>query len=496
MAAAGLLLSLCILAGCDNGIDRTSSGSGILKIYADMEPSLTAGTKTVEDEFGSYDSEAGFSEGDMIGFYSLRGTDGGDAGFSNYPMTYSVEGNYFMNEELVIDYPTNLGYTFAYYPYSADNADVVDIYREDGSIEDILVAGSSRIYQGRIYLGFTHAFSMFIIIPGTGFEEVEDQEQVQVVIRSGKSASVVRDEEAGTISFDVTDDPDAERVFYAVKRTDVILAEGGDEIAVCYSVVLPSGSEIEYFIMKDNHGNDQKIYPDLDPLESGWRYPVNVVMEGTSPVVWPYDILPWETTETVEIGGDFGIGSAEAFMDWTLLYNEWLDSPDDDDLVSRLSEYGEMTDGRWAFRLKADIDASAILSGADVCISEFRDELDGRNFTVTGLQCALLGTLAETGGVKNLNLASSRISFSGTQPVGAIACTMNGGIIEGCRVVDLRLESEGLAGALAGSAVSGTISGNTADGLLLAAGCSDDGLTGERTDAVTVSGNSSSALIY
>ena len=73
---------------------------------------------------------------------------------------------------------------------------------------------------------------------------------------------------------------------------------------------------------------------------------------------------------------------------------------------------------------------------------------------------------------------------------------LGGGSIMDCGLSDLRIEAEGLAGALVGRATGGSLTGNSVSGLLLSAGCSPDGLTGERTGDVTVSDNLSSALIY
>ena len=475
-----------------------AGGTGnALRIYADIGRMPPVQTRTVLDDLGSYLSEPGFSEGDMIGFYSMRDALGdASGGYSNYPMYYSESGNYFTNEELVVDYPNNLGYTFAYYPYSSSNTDVIDIYRPDGSVEDILVAGSSQIVQGRIYFGFRHAFSMLIIIPGAGFDAAGNQEEAKVVLKTGRKAVVMKDEAGGSITLEVEDDAAAKKEFMAVRHTDVVLSEGGDVIPVCYSVILPEGAEVDYFVLTDNHGGTQRIYPGLDPLEQGWRYPVNVSMEGTAPVVWPYEILPWEDEELIELGGDYGIGSTADFENWVLLYNSYLRNLDDDGTVEGLRKYGEMTDGKWKFRLMADIDITGIFSGAASLVTELKDELDGRNYTLTGLACTLAAALSDGGAVKNLNIASADISASGTSAVGVVANVMTGGSIIDCGLSDLRIEAEGLAGALVGSATGGSLTGNSVSGLLLSAGCSPDGLTGERTGDVTVSDNLSSALIY
>ena len=68
------------------------------------------------DDFGSYDSGAGFSDGDQMGFYSMRDENGNENnGYVNLPTRYVAAENCFKNEALIVDYPNNFGYTFGYF---------------------------------------------------------------------------------------------------------------------------------------------------------------------------------------------------------------------------------------------------------------------------------------------------------------------------------------------------------------------------------------------
>lgn len=500
LVAAGLVPWM--LQGCSD-MPGAGTGGGALEIVADIAGAVTVDTRTVEDEFGSYDSDYDFSEGDMIGFYSLRDETGADGGYSNLPLVYSSAENCFRNEALNVEYPNNFRYTFAYYPYSADNGETVDIYREDGSVEDVLVAGTGQITQGRIYLSFVHAFSMLIIVPGTGFETAAEEDtdaslQVRVVLKHGLSARVAKDMDAGSIDLVLEQDDAAETAFLATRRTDVSYTENGDPVTVCYSVILPEGAEVDYIEMTDNHGELQRIYSELDPLERGWRYPVNVSMSGTVPTVRPYEILPWTDGGTVELGGTYGIGTAPDFETWAAMYNRYTAGDEGDDVIAALSNYGEMTEGKWRFQLIADIDCSGLFGASelDVVVSGLYDEFDGRNHTLNGLGCTFAGVLGEGGKITDLNIDSPDITTDSTTPVGVVVLSMTGGEISMCDITSIRLETAGPAGAIAGSAEAGIISGNKVNGLLLGTSSSPDGLTGERTADVTCENNISSALIF
>ena len=167
-----LVTGLC--GSCRNK-DGLSEGSGTgkpLEIVAEIKGAEVSKSRAETDKFDSYSSDAGFSAGDEIGFYSMRDENGNAAGYSNVPMRYDEQEKCFKKEDLIVEYPNNFGYTFAYYPYQDQTEpNVIDIYKkDDNTIEDLLIAGTSKISEGRIYLSFVHAFSMLIIVPGNGFE--------------------------------------------------------------------------------------------------------------------------------------------------------------------------------------------------------------------------------------------------------------------------------------------------------------------------------------
>lgn len=501
-----LVTGLC--GSCRNK-DGLSEGSGTgkpLEIVAEIKGTEVSKSRAETDKFDSYSSDAGFSAGDEIGFYSMRDEKGNENnGYKNVPMQYDAQEKCFKKEDLIVDYPNNFGYTFAYYPYQKQTEpDVIDIYKkDDNTIEDLLIAGTSKISGGRIYLSFVHAFSMLIIVPGNGFEvsasATEPANEVSVTLKKGWKASVVKGTEK--IELQLESDENAPKKFVAQRREDVSYAEG-QTVPVCYSVILPNGAEIDHIEMKDDHGTTQLIVPQLEALKRSWRYPIKVSMEGTTPTVWPYEILPWTTDDSpIELGGTYGINTSDDFKTWVTQYNRYtsgsLSDADETQVIDALKAFGEMTDGKWRFQLNADIDCKGLFGDNQLTsvVARLTDEFDGKNHTLSNLNTTLIGSI-KNGKITDLNIDVVSITSETTEPTGALALEMTGGEISNCDIKNIQIETNGPVGALVGKATAGTISGNTVNGLLLGTASSADGLTGLRDEGVVCVNNQSSALIF
>lgn len=499
-----LVTGLC--GSCRNK-DGLSEGSGTgkpLEIVAEIKGAEVSKSRTTLDKFDSYSSDAGFSAGDKIGFYSMRDEKGDEEGYSNVPMQYNAQEKCFKKEDLIVDYPNNFGYTFAYYPYQKQKEpNVIDIYKDDNTIEDLLIAGTSKISGGRIYLSFVHAFSMLIIVPGNGFEESakKSDNEVSVTLKKGWKASVVKGDEK--IELQLEPDDTALKTFVAQRKTDVSYAEG-QTVPVCYSVILPNGAEIDHIEMIDDHGTTQLIVPQLEALKRSWRYPIKVSMEGTTPTVWPYEILRWtEDDLPIELGGTYGINTSDDFQTWVMQYNRYtsgnLSEAEKTKVIDALKAFGEMTDGKWRFQLNADIDCKGLFGDNPLTsvVARLTDEFDGKNHTLSNLNTTLIGSIEENGKITDLNIdVVSITSETTTEPTGALALEMAGGEISNCDIKNIQIETNGPVGALVGKATAGTISGNTVNGLLLGTASSADGLTGVRDEGVVCVNNQSSALIF
>lgn len=499
-----LVTGLC--GSCRNK-DGLSEGSGTgkpLEIVAEIKGAEVSKSRTTSDDFGSYSSKAGFSTGDEIGFYSMRDEKGDEnKGYRNVLMQYDAQEKCFKKEDLIVDYPNNFGYTFAYYPYQDQTEqDVIDIYKDDNTIEDLLIAGTSKISGGRIYLSFVHAFSMLIIVPGNGFEESakNSDNKVSVTLKKGWKASVVKGTEK--IELQLESDDTAPKKFVAQRRENVSYAEG-QTVPVCYSVILPNGAEIDHIEMIDDHETTQLIVPQLEALKRSWRYPIKVSMEGTTPTVWPYEILPWTTDDSpIELGGTYGINTSDDFQTWVTQYYRYtsgnLSDAEETQVINALKAFGEMTDGKWRFQLNADIDCKGLFGDNQLTsvVARLTDEFDGKNHTLSNLNTTLIGSIKDNGKITDLNIDVVSITSETTEPTGALALEMTGGEISNCDIKNIQIETNGPVGALVGKATAGTISGNTVNGLLLGTASSDDGLTGLRDEGVVCVNNQSSALIF
>lgn len=502
-----LVTGLC--GSCRNK-DGLSEGSGTgkpLEIVAEIKGAEVSKSRTERDDFGSYSSDAGFSAEDKIGFYSMRDEKGDEnKGYRNVLMQYDEQEKCFTKEDLIVDYPNNFGYTFAYYPYREQTDDVIDIYHPtetgDYTIEDLLIAGTSKISGGRIYLSFVHAFSMLIIVPGNGFEESakNSDNKVFVTLKKGWKASVMKGDEK--IELQLESDDTAPKKFVAQRWVNVSYAEG-QTVPVCYSVILPNGAEIDHIEMIDDHGTTQLIVPQLEALERSWRYPIKVSMEGTTPTVWPYEILPWTTDDSpIELGGTYGINTSDDFKTWVTQYNRYtsgnLSEAEETQVNDALKAFGEMTNGKWRFQLNADIDCKGLFGDNPLTsvVARLTDEFDGKNHTLSNLNTTLIGSIKDNGKITDLNIDVVSITSETTEPTGALALEMTGGEISNCDIKNIQIETNGPVGALVGKATAGTISGNTVNGLLLGTASSADGLTGLRDEGVECVNNQSSALIF
>lgn len=500
-----LVTGLC--GSCRNK-DGLSEGSGTgkpLEIVAEIKGAEVSKSRTTPDDFGS---KAGFSAGDMIGFYSMRDEKGNENnGYSNVPMRYDAQEKCFKKEDLIVNYPNNFGYTFAYYPYQDQTDNVINIYHPtetgDYTIEDLLIAGTSKISWGRIYLSFVHAFSMLIIVPGNGFEKsaTDPANEVSVTLKEGWKASVVKGDKK--IELQLESDENAPTQFVAQRWEDVSYAQGQDPVPVCYSVILPNGAEIDHIEMTDNYGTIQRIVPQLKALERSWRYPIKVSMEGTTPTIWPYEIQPWTTDDLpIELGGTYGINTSDDFKTWVMQYNRYtsgsLSDEEKTQVNKALSAFGEMTDGKWRFQLNADIDCKGLFGDNQLTsvVARLTDEFDGKNHTLSNLNTTLIGSIEGNGKITDLNIDVVSITSETTEPTGALALEMTGGEISNCDIKNIQIETNGPVGALVGEATAGTISGNTVNGLLLGKPSSADGLTGLRDEDVVCENNQSSALIF
>lgn len=505
-------LAFCMGTACtkESGMEETSHGKGYLEVFATIGKASTAPTRADGDTENKADAYgvpmdplySYLSTGDgggfqnngkcKIGIYSLNGTDGkNDEGrLVSTPLTY--KGGSFVNEDIEISSMTNLGPTFAYYPYSEVNSNKsnintngtlkyeLDIYTKDDSnnpytqenknqVIDLLTASSSgSLSGGKISYSFSHACSMLLIYRGEGFDDESinnADHSVEVKIKQGLKAYVSRGT-SGNFSLTTAPDENATTTFNT-NYCSSYLMEGSEKARAVYSVILPPGATVEYIKLEDNFGTMQYVYPEETmTLDKGTRYPVTVKLDGLYPTIYPHDIVAWgdvpitiDPTEKTP-----GIYSLDNFQAWIKAYTA---NPQDE---TNLGIYGEKNDqNKWTFHLYADINCSTI-TDKQFFIKTFTDQLEGHGHTLknvtltkaegeTDTNIGVIGTL-NGGSINNLKIEGITVSGETTENdyIGTLVGTITDGSITKCKITGINIDCKnGKIGALAGKIETGTI---------------------------------------
>lgn len=501
-------LAFCLGTACteEAGVETAINGKGYLEVYATIGDASTVQSRADNntqntDKFGvgmdnyfSYLSGSNtFVNGCQIGLFSANGTDGVyDKGrLVNVPLTYTLPNGEtygsFVNEDIEISSMTNLGHTFAYYPYSAINKASpqtgnsltydIDLYvHNDGTnnpyntdnknkVIDLLKASNNGTISGwRINYTFSHACSMLTIERGIGFngkDWTDGDNEVLVKLENGLKGYITRT--TGNFTFDVKEDDSAPVTFPANYYT---YTNNKNEVIKIHSVILPPKAKVEYIKIMDDFGTWQYVRPEgniLQSLEAGNRYPVTVELDGPSPTIYPHEITPWDDEMISIENKNAGIYDLAGLKGWMNAYNNNGD----------LSKYGYGTtvgdETQWIFYLYADIDCSELTEEEEYqyFVQTFKDRLEGHGHTLKNIQLTKkengnIGLIGELNGGSINNLKIDGISISGGTDAydctGTIAGTITGGSITECKITGININCEkGLVGSLAGKATSGTV---------------------------------------
>lgn len=532
----------------ESGVEGITGAKGYLEVFARIGEVSTApsrgegdteaeNTPSYKDIYGvqmnelysylSTDGGGGFHDNCQIGIYSLYGTDGTDTNpLVNTPLIF--KGSSFVNEGIQIPSMTNLGKTFAYYPYSEINnvenviegekKYPIDIYIKDGKnpyfednknkVIDLLTASNTgSLDDGKIFYSFKHACSMLMIYRGEGFDsETISDPKVKVKLKEGLKAFVVY--ETNKFILKTYPDEEAEQIF-ETNYCESYKAVGQLDAKPVYSVILPPGAEVEYIQMMDNFGTMQYIYPENNlKLDGGYRYPVTVKLDGLFPTIYPHEIKEW-TNKEISISKNKGIYDLTDLEGWMDAYNS------DDQSDDQLKEYGTKNDesGKWTFHLYADVDCSTI-ENCQSFITTFTDCLEGHGHTLSNINLkkldnsstseniGFIGNLADGGSINNLKIDGISIS-GGTDAVdctGTMAGTITNGSITECKITGIEIYSEkGYVGSLAGKATSGTVDKCLLEGNLQlgkeAKIAADQKLFGEKAESFTL-GETNTSGVY
>ena len=404
-------LAFCLGTACteEAGVETAINGKGYLEVYATIEEASTVQSRADNntqntDKFGvgmdnyfSYLSGSNtFVNGCQIGLFSANGTDGNydESRLVNVPLTYTLPNGEtygsFVNEDIEISSMTNLGHTFAYYPYSAINDAFsqtgnpltydIDLYVDDSNnpyndgnknkVIDLLKASNNGTISGwRINYTFSHACSMLTIERGIGFNGknwTDGDNEVLVKLKNGLQGYITRT--TGNFTFDVEEDDSAPVIFPANYYT---YTNDENEVIKIHSVILPPKAKVEYIKIMDDFGTWQYVRPEgniLQSLEAGNRYPVTVKLDGPSPTIYPHEITSWND-KTISIENkNAGIYDLDDLKGWIEAYNN---------NGSNLTDYGTVGDETpWIFHLYADIDCSELTEEYQYFVQTFTDRLE------------------------------------------------------------------------------------------------------------------------
>lgn len=503
------LFVISVFSSCerDDNSDYNALADTYLRIEGEIVGTdIKSARVTPDPQIGI--SYLSFGKGDEIGFFSFHenncsrvntaaGHKDDDCDYlKNVCLSYSDDaGSKAFISSSIKDIALNsLGLTFAYYPYSdktkptnyiqlGENDHYVNIFTDDGQIDDILAA-AKRQYADVNYK-FYHKFSMLLIFLGEGFSDVNN-DTLTVHLKEkilGAHVSRVWTNKAYPESFELNVDKVSvddgalydfgSSEFIGKKNSGYRLPKHEDDPArTVYPVIIPYGVEIDYIKLNDITGMQQKVRPSksvLPGLEGGYQYPLTIRMEGITPVVYPDKIIPWGDSIRIEAPDAPGIYSRKDFEDWLALYNENVDNIENLPETAPLGEYGTKNDDGWTFYLRDNIDCEGITCNKyGYIIKELKNNVtfDGCNYVITNLMLNLgdkepefgMGLIGEISGG---TLKNTRIEFvtvrnvSRDKPSGCIAAKITGGKILDCTVRQAVMTCGGKAGVLAGEATGG-----------------------------------------
>lgn len=528
---------------------RKNTGYSLYTHILDYESVLTRAQRTDEQDLWITKS---FDYGDLAGFYSLYGnsdSQDGNGSFNNVPMTYT--GNKFTNEDVIFNTDFFIkGSTFYYYPYcenvdydpshtqftgdnygielrEKDEKDGIDKPRD---LLWIINAGSATSAS------FGHTSSSIVFLRGEGFKNAKNRE-IKVVMVQGVSHAVVEDnkdylknirfiylegyqrngkpmsEEECKIwyawegkPYQVNDETSIynQQIFEDAQYIILPSSRSTSRLSVDHIEVYDDNNQLKTIANFNLYENDKRLY-------YGQQYPVLIKMQELEATIVPISIKSWEKDVTIEENRAFGIDTPEEFLEWALKYNAYMSSNQDDSHDSELQSYGDKTVSNgvtsWKFYLNNDIDLTGkITKNQKKVINNFIDCFEGNNHTILGLQMecstppALIGTFGESGMIRNLNFSGMKMICNDsadsdkTENAGGL-CSEFKGTLDNCNI-DGEVRAPGRkVGLIAGSAYNHIVKGCVFSGILTGSQTADK-MFGEKGEALSITNNNSSGLLF
>ena len=468
-----------------------------------------------------------FESGNVLGFYSSSGnyeTGGGLGAFSNIPlmcvsnsaMRYQfremdgskISTQYLKADEVFLYFPydenVNSGYGMALRRQARDEYEEDKDYgKTTERCVDLLTMSAldENSLQNSILDGtMSHTFAELIIMRGEGFDQLPDNVDHSIYVVMKKPYTNVRVNNAANpwkCTIELSYDASAEALlakknarYWETWEGDKYAETGsGAEPREAWCAVLPTTpqtpTEIDYIELYDNDGVLQRVsalslMEKTRKLQSGWRYPVEIVMNELVPTIYPYTITKWDgdidlTDERVR-----GIHSAQEFSEWMVVYNTYLNGNLTEEA---LAPYGDKvivsdTESYWQFYILDNLNLSGVTVNNGYIIPQLQDVIDARgdffvdgatklgNFRLTNLPAALVGNMSGHGGLHNIDIGSTTIISRLNSPAGILVNNMEAGTIDNVNIINGALVSNGPVGLVAGSMSGGTVTDCNLSGLI------------------------------
>lgn len=514
----------------DGQVNRISLQSGIMPIadFDSIKPPLASALKVKYSNsgFSVGDSVGFFSRGGKI-------EGGSSSNFLNLKLIFNGRtfNSDVLSDYAQAD-PNRMERIFSYYPYTEGKDTLADIYAKiEGSDEheeplrviDFLTtnySGNGEQMNGGA--NFYHTFAIVRVALGDGFKDFDgdiylqlerkvksvwidmnftEQDDKQIVMDAyitGAVMKLVYDDTATsaesrrlkTFSNEATGDnkrwdvivPCRPMMWWHMDSPDAAEVSGVTVQAIILHPKDTDGSK-DIEIPVDNYKTFVGLMDGnyLYGIRGSYIYTVRVVKEGFEASVFPVDVQEWNTEEIKETIPR-GINDASAYKNFIMKYNELFSEKETygtADIAAKakdLTEWGDAifngTDSVFTVFLTNDIDLSGDNDMDNLRINNLQIPIDGRGKTIR--HCILNGSFCkkiDTGGsLKNLRFEGLRVESTDTVPVGLLAGTMDGGIIDGCQVTGGWLAGASSdttkVGAAVGTMNNGTVKNCQFDGLM------------------------------
>ena len=454
------LVALLAFSACEDNNKLSSDDANCAYIYAEI-----TGQKEVISRVAATDNENGtytaFGAGDVIGLYALgplynKSDDSSIDGTSvrNTSFTLGANGRWQINPQLIWN-PASLGSIHAdiygYYPYKLHTD--VDVYRNDGysifketnKLEDVLMAERTTVQYDNpaIFLTFKHRFALLKIALGTGMEgSPTTPGAVSAIMNFGiEDKAKIDSRELGQMR--LTEKSDGIKEFKPIKINSgfyyvIVPVEGPNKDDPGESFVSDSLRVAAIEVDGKDFPLDNDFAPRMNfiynlTVHKGEKGSVSVVLGGIEE--WGSDRY---LSNVREEGGIYWASDLKGLQDALEKIGR---EPTKDDAAA-LVAYGSWDDklGCFVFPVMNNIDMNDYANGnRNCCITEFYGVLDGRGFTINGLDITgpgLIGTLKKGAVVKDLELKNTTVNngSSNTGTGALVAHAEDGSTIHNCSV--------------------------------------------------------------